>query len=226
MQQEPSKAARGFTLIELLVVVAIISLLVSILLPSLNKAKDLSNAVVCLNQQKQVGLAIIMYAEERSGNFRCYYHESWPSEVRIWPNSLLVEEYIGDQAVLSCPVAEHQPWRTPEANLPLFCYGLVAWDPVNRNSFLNLGETFFNLHTVENASEKFLLADSYNALPITSPNEYYTIANDRDNTVCLRHSDRSNTCFVDGSVRSTDVTYWDSYPVEDWPKLIITPGDE
>ncbi len=53
---------KGFTLIELLVVIAIIALLVSILMPTLQKAKDLAKDVVCKSQQHNVALAIIMYA--------------------------------------------------------------------------------------------------------------------------------------------------------------------
>jgi prepilin-type N-terminal cleavage/methylation domain-containing protein len=54
----------GFTLIELLVVIAIIALLVSILLPSLNKARELAKAAVCSSQLKGLNLAISLYAEE------------------------------------------------------------------------------------------------------------------------------------------------------------------
>ncbi len=53
---------KGFTLIELLVVIAIIALLVSILMPTLQKAKDLAKDVVCKSQQHNVALAIVMYA--------------------------------------------------------------------------------------------------------------------------------------------------------------------
>ncbi len=54
----------GFTLIELLVVIAIIALLVSILMPSLQKAKEMAKDVVCLSHQKNVALAIYLYAED------------------------------------------------------------------------------------------------------------------------------------------------------------------
>ncbi|HAU38816.1 MAG TPA: hypothetical protein DCX07_14010 [Phycisphaerales bacterium] len=56
--------ARGFTLIELLVVVAIISLLVSILIPSLAKARDLAKRVVCANNEHQILFGFLVYTED------------------------------------------------------------------------------------------------------------------------------------------------------------------
>lgn len=58
---------RGFTLIELLVVVAVIALLVSILLPSLSKARELARQSVCLSHMRGAGEALHMYATEQDG---------------------------------------------------------------------------------------------------------------------------------------------------------------
>jgi prepilin-type N-terminal cleavage/methylation domain-containing protein/prepilin-type processing-associated H-X9-DG protein len=57
----------GFTLIELLVVVAIIALLISILLPSLARARETAKRVACTSNMRQLILGLNMYAEEHEG---------------------------------------------------------------------------------------------------------------------------------------------------------------
>ncbi|NIP25933.1 MAG: prepilin-type N-terminal cleavage/methylation domain-containing protein [Phycisphaerae bacterium] len=59
---------RGFTLIELLVVIAIIALLMAILMPALNRARELGRRSVCLGNLKQLALAWVMYADENDGD--------------------------------------------------------------------------------------------------------------------------------------------------------------
>ncbi len=65
------KKLQAFTLIELLVVIAIIALLISILLPSLSRARELSKRTVCSANLRGIGQAMYIYAQDDPGLFPC-----------------------------------------------------------------------------------------------------------------------------------------------------------
>ncbi len=103
---------KAFTLIELLVVVAIISILAALLAPALKSARDSAKGIGCMNNLKQIGLAMNLYADENAGNYPATWSVSSPV---LFPDRL--NSYLGSQdtsggsfmklAVWWCPFAKN-----------------------------------------------------------------------------------------------------------------------
>lgn len=93
----------GFTLIELLVVVAIISILMAIMLPSLSRARMAAKNTVCLSNLRQLGTAVAMYTDQNNGRL-IYVGDDWE-----WEDNLAVAMGMtrsSQNKYLRCPVKE------------------------------------------------------------------------------------------------------------------------
>src|SRR5689334_22598410 len=69
MRTQSRRRRSAFTLIELLVVIAVVGFLSSLLLPSLARSKEKSRVTQCLNNLRQMGLGIALYAGDHSDRF-------------------------------------------------------------------------------------------------------------------------------------------------------------
>ncbi len=122
------RARKGFTLIELLVVIAIINILAGMLLPSLTRAKEQARRTSCLNNLRNMGQALTMYAGENDGFFPP--EDSSPTEGSDL--DLLYPGYLDNAVIFWCPsdpvkpASFSRPPHDPRKDVSNFSYAYLG----------------------------------------------------------------------------------------------------
>ena len=105
---------QAFTLIELLVVISIIAILAAILFPVFQSVREKARATACLSNQKQIGLASMIYSEDNNEALLQYHYDGLGQpNIGYWPNRLF--PYLTSRQVLVCPSRTKLPDAATEA---------------------------------------------------------------------------------------------------------------
>jgi prepilin-type N-terminal cleavage/methylation domain-containing protein/prepilin-type processing-associated H-X9-DG protein len=220
------RRTRGFTLIELLVVIAIIALLMAILLPALNRAKKQGQAVRCLSNLKQIGVAAYLYAQDNEMMI--------PRDETQGHWMVLFTPYVGGRSNKVVDYAELDIYDCP--NYPdreqTVDYCNNAWDPKGNkelrratklDEFKRPGQTVYiadyehipdaaQIQIVRKDEDRGQLALKLRWLDIYAANQLPSGSDQTRRVARDRHGKYTNCLFVDGhsgKVNSMDMTPWD-----------------
>lgn len=183
-----------FTLVELLVVIAIIAVLMTILLPSLNKAKETAKLSVCTSNLKQFGVAASMY----SGDYEGYLAVGNAADKPRWQD--ILGDYVAPGRGFVKPMSEPgNIWTCPENPEGEFFGNSPSYSTTNAHMTpTEFGITPLKLTAFKCPSVKVHLfeADHWN----TRLTFFY--AQELGGRLRYRHRRRCNIAFVDGHIKA------------------------
>jgi prepilin-type N-terminal cleavage/methylation domain-containing protein/prepilin-type processing-associated H-X9-DG protein len=225
---------RGFTLIELLVVIAIIAILAAILFPVFAKARGKARQVTCLSNMKQLGLAIIMYADDNDETFPpSYYYQNGANSDQGYVHwSGMIMPYVKNSKIFVCPAHKVRGWAptcftTPPVTPPA---GQIALHDLNdiqaprlsyvanevlipRKKYEAVPQKVVNLVEIDDPGEVIVLAEysgTMSSLLDTSPTGGTAIKSHRP-TNAITNADGSvfdGEHYAGGGVRAISSSAW------------------
>jgi prepilin-type N-terminal cleavage/methylation domain-containing protein/prepilin-type processing-associated H-X9-DG protein len=212
------RSRSGFTLIELLVVIAIIAILAAILFPVFAQAREKARQSACASNCKQVGLAVMMYAEDWDQSYPLYTHA--PDHKPMWYE--MIQPYIRSETVFTCPSVRVRLTEAPKqfAGWAIYAfngYGANYLHVIQYGPGHTTGKTMGpkRLAALARPAETIMIGDGQGDRAWTAgmgwvalycvldPGPSWYAAEGLNKTYALadRHSEGGNYIFADGHVR-------------------------
>ena len=205
----------GFTLIELLVVIAIIALLAAMLLPALAKAKESARAAQCLNNFRQIGFAVRLYADENDDTFPRSQHSAFANNQLPWERA--VAPQLGSSTTAwtnllagtcHCP-ADQRPGA--------LSYGMnVYFELGPDDDYAGKPQTWRKLSQIRRPVTTVFTAETSTGADHLMPEYWITIQDAMNDVASRRHRQKSNYSFVDGHAQLLPLAQTFFPPGLDW----------
>ncbi|MES2460976.1 MAG: DUF1559 domain-containing protein [Armatimonadota bacterium] len=179
LKHQKAIKSTGFTLIELLVVIAIIAILAAILFPVFAQAREKARQAACLNNEKQIGTALLQYAQDYDETFPMRYGQAdplpnAPLHQITWKDRL--NTYIKSESVFICP---SNPAAEVKDIKQVFATGYSMWlpegDAFAKQAFFAPGTAAPQpLAGVDDSSNALVIVETSIKYPDIGPNFGYT----------------------------------------------------
>ncbi len=203
-----------FTLIELLVVIAIIAILASMLLPSLNRAREVSKRLNCMTQIRESMRGMQLYGGDYDGCYVFQNHNHSNTTWIPWGKHMIQGKYLSFKKILYCP--RYAATRMNDVYPYFYTYGMLytggdsRWSSTGEfserygyfrvtdwDATHSMQDVYYTTKRMKNTSNLAIFADTFN-ITKNSGFYYYTCLSGSNSAIGLNHLNTSILAFADG----------------------------
>ena len=187
----------GFTLIDLLVVIAIIAILAALLLPALSRAKESARAAQCLGNERQIGLAVRLYADDNDDTFPRSQHSAFANGQLAWERAIAPQLGASTTTWTNLLTGVYH-CASSKLTSPL-SYGLNVYFEVGPDDdYTGKPQTWRKQARILKPSNTIIMAEPNTAADHIMAHFWISQTDADDEVDAKRHAQKANYTFADG----------------------------